>query len=804
MSTIFGHGCRRLVYASMFLFIQLVFGLTGPLAAEETAALAPPPKVQQLKELLDDPEVRRWLAGRKAATPTAAMPAEGGFSSRWAAAIRRHLEGLRSAVPRVISEWAAARRRLAAEVDHGSMPILRGFALVLLVAYGAEYLLRFALRRSARRSGAEPGRGLAALIRIAPLFVFAIAAVAAFAHTGWPSSLEAAVAPLLIAWIVARLLIAVASTALKPRSEDGGSLVSQAESVSPGPDAQLFWYRRSVLFICTMAFAWAIVDMMQALALPADVRDLTTAVFGLVVLGLAIYTVLRRPVGERTAGRRIMRNALIVGLLALLWLLWAAGMKVLFWVGVYTLILPPLLRFVSAATRSTRDTEAVDIMRVLRNVLIDRGVRFLIVALAAAWLAIVFRLNGSPVIQGDVATHIFRGALTGVVILLTADLVWQLAKELINLQMKRAAAASTDSAQLARNMRARTLLPTLRNFLAVSIAVIAGMMVLSALGVHVGPLIAGAGVFGVAIGFGSQTLVKDIISGIFYMLDDAFRVGEYIQSGSYMGTVESFSIRSVKLRHHRGPVFTVPFGSLGAVQNMSRDWVIDKFKINVSYDTDVAQVKKVVKGVGAKLLADEELGPLIIETVKMKGVEEFGDYGITLGFAMTTKPGHQTQVRRRAQALIKEAFQQNDIQFASPTVQVAGDETQAMAGAAATRDASPKRMLPWLHNREGRQQPSSLAFGRIVKTHRQRSTQLAPYSRAARSILPVQSVAALVRQVISRSRAGTGLCSCPRPDRGCAKSAGSAMSADRAAGLPKAHVQLQNSGSRFHHLWDVR
>ncbi|RVG93075.1 mechanosensitive ion channel family protein, partial [Sinorhizobium meliloti] len=159
----------------------------------------------------------------------------------------------------------------------------------------------------------------------------------------------------------------------------------------------------------------------------------------------------------------------------------------------------------------------------------------------------------------------------------------------------------------------------------------------------------------------------------------------------YKGTVESFSIRSVKLRHHRGPVFTVPFGSLGAVQNMSRDWVIDKFMINVSYDADVAKVKKVVKGIGAALLDDPELGPLIIETVKMKGVEQFGDYGITLSFAMTTKPGHQTQIRRRAQAMIKDAFAANSIHFASPTVQVAGDEAQATAAAAATRDAIAKK-----------------------------------------------------------------------------------------------------------------
>ncbi len=690
MSSTLRLGGQGAVLALFVLILQLVFGLADPLAAQEAAAVAPPPKVQQLIDLLDDPEVRQWLAAKQTAPqPTAATPPSG-VASQWVAQIRSHLGGMREAAPRLAPEWMAARERIAAEMNQGSLPILRGFAFVLLVGYGAEFLLRYVLRRSASRSAATSGHDLAALFRIAPLIVFAIAAIAAFVLADWPKRLEAAVAPLLIAWIAARLLIAVAS-ALRPAYENAEGVEAQEVGMSPAPDLARFWHSRFVLFVCAVAFLWAVMDMMQALSFPADVRDLTAAGLGLVILGIGIDTVLRRPVPEITAGRRFLRNALLVAFLILLWLVWVAGMKVLFWLGVYVLGLPPLLRFVSATTRTTLDAEATDNIRVMRNVLIDRGARFVIIALAAAWLAIVFRFNGSAMMQDDAFNRAFRGVLAGVVILLAADLIWQLAKEFINLHVRRASVDVADPVQLARSMRLRTLLPILRNFLAAFIAVVAGMMVLSGLGVEVGPLIAGAGVFGVAIGFGSQTLVKDIISGIFYMMDDAFRVGEYIQSGSYKGTVESFSIRSVKLRHHRGPVFTVPFGSLGAVQNMSRDWVIDKFMINVSYDADVAKVKKVVKGIGAALLEDPELGPLIIETVKMKGVEQFGDYGITLSFAMTTKPGHQTQIRRRAQSMIKEAFDTNGIHFASPTVQVAGDEAQATAAAAATRDAITKK-----------------------------------------------------------------------------------------------------------------
>jgi small-conductance mechanosensitive channel len=269
-------------------------------------------------------------------------------------------------------------------------------------------------------------------------------------------------------------------------------------------------------------------------------------------------------------------------------------------------------------------------------------------------------------------------------ILVVADFLWQLARGWIDRTLRVATdATSLAPADAAKRARFRTLLPIFRNALAVVVAVMAALVVLAQMGVQIGPLIAGAGIFGVAIGFGSQTLVKDVISGVFYMLDDAFRVGEYIQAKDYKGTVEGFSLRSVRLRHHRGPVFTVPFGELGAVQNMSRDWVIDKFRITVGFNTDIDKARKLTKKVGAELKDDPELGPLFIEPLKMKGVEEFADYGIVLSFAMTTVPGMQTYIRRKAYAKIRELFLANGITFAQPTVQVGGDDKEGGAVAAA-------------------------------------------------------------------------------------------------------------------------
>ena len=184
--------------------------------------------------------------------------------------------------------------------------------------------------------------------------------------------------------------------------------------------------------------------------------------------------------------------------------------------------------------------------------------------------------------------------------------------------------------------------------------------------------------------------MKDVISGVFYLLDDAFRVGEYIQSGSYKGTVESFSLRSVKLRHHRGPLYTVPFGQLGAVQNMSRDWVIDKFPINITYDSDLEKAKKLIKQIGRDLAADPELAPNILEPLKMQGVEAFGDYAMQIRLKMKTRPGEQFVIRRRAYAMIKKAFDENGISFAKPVVQVAGGEGSAEAAAARAVESARK------------------------------------------------------------------------------------------------------------------
>ncbi len=315
---------------------------------------------------------------------------------------------------------------------------------------------------------------------------------------------------------------------------------------------------------------------------------------------------------------------------------------------------------------------------------IERGARALLIVGAVfillwAWGLDLADLTG----EGAASSPLVIALINIAIIVIVFDFVWHVGHTAIDRYLADAAsdgAVSVD--EMRRRARLRTLLPIGRNVLQVVLALTAILMILSSMGVQIAPLIAGAGVVGVAIGFGSQTLVKDIMSGMFYLLDDAFRVGEYIVSGNFKGTVESFSLRSIKLRHHRGPLFTIPFGSLGAIQNMSREWVIVKLAFTVPFDTDINKVKKVIKGVDAQLRADPELGPGFLEPLKSQGADEIVPHGIVIRCKFKAIPGTQFMIRRRANALIKQAFAENGIEFAFPTVRVAGSGDEAAAAKA--------------------------------------------------------------------------------------------------------------------------
>lgn len=224
--------------------------------------------------------------------------------------------------------------------------------------------------------------------------------------------------------------------------------------------------------------------------------------------------------------------------------------------------------------------------------------------------------------------------------------------------------------------RLGTLMPLIRGTGQVIIILLATLAVLGQLGVNVTPLLAGAGIIGLAVGFGAQTLVKDIISGVFFLVDDAFRTGEYIDIGTVKGVVEKISIRSMQLRHHLGPLNTVPFGEIRHLTNYSRDWVMMKLKLRLTYDTDVEKVRKLVKKLGQQLLEDPAVGDKFLQPLKSQGVIQMDDSAMIVRVKFMTLPGDQFVTRTKVYAAIRELFEREGIKFAhrEVTVRIADED----------------------------------------------------------------------------------------------------------------------------------
>jgi small-conductance mechanosensitive channel len=282
-------------------------------------------------------------------------------------------------------------------------------------------------------------------------------------------------------------------------------------------------------------------------------------------------------------------------------------------------------------------------------------------------------------------------------LLLLGIVVWQFTKARIDRKIRDEMPDDDEEMEEGGRGGSRigTLLVLLRKFIFSVLFVIVSLIILSSLGLDIGPLIAGAGVIGLAIGFGSQTLVRDILSGVFFLIDDAFRVGDYIETGGIKGMVEQISLRSVKLRHPRGMVFTIPFGDMGAVQNFSRDYIITKLDVRVRYDADVDRIRKIVKMINRDLQKDEEIGPVLLSKIKSQGVREMDDSAMILRVKFKTPPGEQFVVRREVYRRIQERFREAGIEFAHRNVTVYLPPEVTGAGSADGQPAGgiPKKTL---------------------------------------------------------------------------------------------------------------
>jgi small conductance mechanosensitive channel len=214
--------------------------------------------------------------------------------------------------------------------------------------------------------------------------------------------------------------------------------------------------------------------------------------------------------------------------------------------------------------------------------------------------------------------------------------------------------------------RTRTLLNITRNVLLVFLSLIALFLILSELGLNIAPLLAGAGVIGLAIGFGSQKLVQDIITGMFVLLGDTMRVGDVVEVAGRSGVVEQMTMRTVALRDVSGNVHVIPYSSIDTVMNYTQDFSYALIDLGVAYRENVDEVMEVLRQLGAEMNRDPEYRRQILEPLEIMGVEAFADSAVVIRMRFKTRPLKQWSVAREFRRRIKNRFDELGIEIPFP------------------------------------------------------------------------------------------------------------------------------------------
>ena len=276
------------------------------------------------------------------------------------------------------------------------------------------------------------------------------------------------------------------------------------------------------------------------------------------------------------------------------------------------------------------------------------------------------------------------GPLTILAIVLAAAIVNRLARRAIKRGLRRLAAGGlrerfgaarrrrtgslldgdTGEISVRSTQRVEALATVLRSVATFAIWTVAGFMILGEFGINLGPLIAGAGIIGVALGFGSQSLVRDFLSGVFILVEDQYGVGDTVDLGEATGVVEVVSLRTTRLRAVDGTVWHVPNGAIARVGNKSQHWSRALLDVQVAYGTDISHAREVIKRVADEV--HQERSGWVLEEPELWGVEELGPHGIVIRLVIKTQPSRQWDVSRLVRERLTGAFDQEGIEIPIP------------------------------------------------------------------------------------------------------------------------------------------
>jgi small-conductance mechanosensitive channel len=281
--------------------------------------------------------------------------------------------------------------------------------------------------------------------------------------------------------------------------------------------------------------------------------------------------------------------------------------------------------------------------------------------------------------RGTLGARLLDATLSVGFALLLALAVWEAANATLGRQLARLERQAVPG----RSARLRTLLPMLRTALAAVIGVFVVLTALQEVGINAAPLLAGAGVIGLAIGFGSQKLVQDIITGVFLLLEDAVAVGDFVQLGGMSGTVEQLSIRSIRLRATDGSVHLVPFSAVTTVTNMTRDFGFAVLDIAVGYAEDTDRVAELLREIGAEIAAEPKWAKMIKDDIDVWGVDKLGDSNVVVRARVKTEPAARWAVGREFNRRIRQRFAAAGIEIGVPQQRLLVEAPPPRAGASA-------------------------------------------------------------------------------------------------------------------------
>ena len=601
-----------------------------------------------------------------------------------------------------------------------------GFAFVVVfgIAFIAEWIVRWVLARlmrrlPARQSDTRTVRALFALLGLV-LDVLPILAFAAVAYAALSIALEPltrariTLSVLVIATVEARLVLCVARNVLLPA--DAGAVFVPLDAETR--NYLYIWIRR---FIFWAIFGYAVPEAAWWLGAPGAIYALMLNAVGLVLALLTIIFMLqnRAQIAKWIAGTpatasgwgRIRRS--LAEIWPVLAILYISGVYLIYALRIQggfayvaratTLSLivivaaQVLVRFIRELSR--RGFAVSPELKAQFPTLEQRANRYIPILTGLIGL-VVYLLAALTVLQAwsvgafawfgtDMGRRIIGNALSIGLELFVALALWEIFTGAIDRYLNGIDATGTP-----RRTRIRTLLPLLRTAMLSVLVVLTSLIILSHIGMDITPLLAGAGVVGVAIGFGSQALVKDIITGLFILMEDQVAIGDVVDVGrDRAGVVETITVRTIRLRDQAGAVYTIPFSEVTTVKNLTRDFAYVVARIAISYSEDIDRVVEILRQVSEELMADEELRPLILDPFDYQGVDTLDTASVVLLVRIRTMPAKQAVVGRAFNRLVKMAFDAHGVASRDATQVMILGTPPASEETASRGEAGPRRRL---------------------------------------------------------------------------------------------------------------